>query len=277
MPNNPTLRFLLAGSVLGITLSVSWAQPATAEKPTQPAKEVAKQPAKGPAKDATANPATSPVDRKDEWWAQRQAAFNERVKQGAEKGDIGILFIGDSITQGWEGNGKEVWAKQFAPRHAVNLGIGGDRTQHVLWRLDNGNVEGLARPASGEAPKLAILMIGTNNVGDTPPEQTAAGVTAIVTKLRQKLPQTKVLVLAIFPREEKPGALRAKNAKVNEQIAKLADGSMIFYHDIGPAFLEPDGTLTKEIMPDALHLSPKGYQLWADAIEEDVKKLLGEK
>lgn len=212
------------------------------------------------------NTAVNPVPR-DAKWKVRHDSFNEKAK----KGNIDLVFIGDSITQGWEGQGKDVWAKQYTPRKALNLGIGGDRTQHVLWRLDNGNIEGIA-------PKAAVIMIGTNNSNgkDNTAEEIAAGITAIVEKLRTKLPQTKILLLAIFPRGEKPNPQREKLAKVNEIIAKLADGKSVTYLDIGQKFLTEDGTLTKEIMPDFLHLSPKGYAIWADSIEDPLKKLLGE-
>ncbi len=210
------------------------------------------------------NDAIKPVPR-DGGWVKRHESFNARVKQG----NVDLLFIGDSITQGWEGNGKDAWAKHFTPRNAVNLGIGGDRTQHVLWRLDNGNIEGVK-------PKLAVIMIGTNNARSNKPEETAAGVTAIVTKLREKLPEMKILLLAIFPREaDSNGQLRQTNTKVNEQIAKLADGKMIEYLDIGPKFLAEDGTLSKDIMPDLLHLSVKGYEIWAEAIEPHVARMMG--
>jgi beta-glucosidase len=200
-------------------------------------------------------------------WMTRHNSFNERVK----KGNVDLIMIGDSITQGWEGNGKDAWEKFYGKRSAVNLGIGGDRTQHVLWRLDNGNVEGIS-------PKLAVLMIGTNNSNgtDNTAEEIAAGIEGIVKKLREKLPQTKVLVLGIFPRDEKPNPRRDKLAKINEIVAKLADNQNVFYLDIGPKFLAPDGTLPKDIMYDYLHLTPKGYEIWAEAIEPKVKELMGE-
>jgi beta-glucosidase len=209
--------------------------------------------------------AIKPVPR-DGNWMKRHESFNERVKQG----NVDLLFIGDSITQAWEGPGKDVWAKHYGSRNAVNLGIGGDRTQHVLWRLDHGNIDGIK-------PKLAVLMIGTNNSGSNTPEQIAEGVAAIVNKLREKLPDTKVLVLGIFPRgADNNDARRQVNAKANEIIAKLADGKMVEYLDIGPKFLGADGTLSKDIMPDLLHLNPQSYQIWADAIEDHVKRLMGE-
>ena len=218
------------------------------------------------------NAAVKPVPR-DEKWMVRHNLINDRAKAG----NIDLLFIGDSITHGWEGAGKEVWEKQFGKRHPMNAGIGGDRTQHVLWRLDNGNIAGIK-------PKAIVIMIGTNNSNrdDHTGEEIGAGITAIVKKLRDKLPESKILVLAIFPRggDVKNEAVikqRAKNAKASEIASKLADGKMVHYLDIGPKFLDKDGNLPKDIMPDFLHLSMQGYQIWADSIESKLVELLGEK
>ncbi|REK17238.1 MAG: GDSL family lipase [Planctomycetota bacterium] len=201
----------------------------------------------------------------------RQMARHEKINERVKQGDIDLVFIGDSITQGWEGNGKDVWKKYYDKRNAANLGIGGDRTQHVLWRLENGNIDGIS-------PKLAVLMIGTNNSNgnDNTAEEIGAGITAIVEKLRKELPEMKILILAIFPRGEKPSPQREKNAKASEIASKLADDEMVYYLDIGPNFLEEDKTLTREVMPDLLHLSPKGYEIWAESIEPHVAKLMGE-
>ncbi len=213
-----------------------------------------------------AHDAVTPVPR-DGNWMKRHESFNERVK----KGNVDLLLIGDSITQGWEGAGKAAWEKHYTPRNAVNLGIGGDRTQHVLWRLDNGNVEGIS-------PKAAVLMIGTNNSGTNSSVQIAEGVEAIVKKLRTKLPKTKILVLGIFPRGATIDDARRKvNAGANLSIRKLADGERVHYLDIGDKFLNNDGTLSKEVMPDLLHLNEKSYTTWAEAIEPKVKELMGEK
>ena len=223
--------------------------------------------------------AINPVPREG-GWVKRHESFNAISKQGEAR----LVFLGDSITQGWEGAGKEVWAKQYAGRKAANFGIGGDRTEHVLWRLGNGNFDGLQ-------PKLIVLMIGTNNTGHVgrpqkelngaiyqcSAEQTAEGVQRIVETLRQKTPAAKILLLGIFPRGATPAdAMRQQNEATNARIAKLADGQSVHYLDVGTSFLAADGTLSKDIMPDLLHLSPKGYQLWADAIEPKVKELLGE-
>ncbi len=211
------------------------------------------------------NDAIQPVPR-DANWMKRHDSFNARVKEG----NVDLLFIGDSITQGWEGAGKAVWSEKYGKRNAVNLGIGGDRTQHVLWRLDNGNIDGIK-------PKLAVLMIGTNNSGQNTSEQIAEGITAIVTKLRDKLPETKVLILAVFPRgADATNNNRMVNEGANQIVAKLADGKNIEYLDIGPKFLDDKGGLSKEVMPDLLHLNPASYQTWADAIEPHVARMMGE-
>jgi len=209
--------------------------------------------------------AVKPVPR-DANWMKRHDSMNERVKQG----NVDLLFIGDSITQGWEGAGKAVWSEKYGKRNAVNLGIGGDRTQHVLWRLDNGNIEGIK-------PKLAVIMIGTNNSGQNTSEQIADGITAIVKKLREKLPETKILLLGIFPRgADDENKNRQVNMKANEIAAKLADGKMVEYLDISSKFLDDKRVLSKEVMPDLLHLTPAAYQTWADSIEAHVARMMGE-
>ncbi len=212
-----------------------------------------------------ANDAVVPAPR-GAWWLKRHQAKKTIIA----KGDAELLMIGDSITHGWEGKGKEVWAEYYGDRKAVNLGYGGDRTQHVLWRLDNGEADGIS-------PKLAVVMIGTNNARNNAPEETAAGITLVVERLREKLPKTKVLLLAVFPRgKDNEDALRKKNEAVNAIIAKLDDGEHVHYLNINDTFLQDDGVLSKEVMPDLLHPHAAGYKLWAEAMEPTLKKLLGD-
>jgi len=209
--------------------------------------------------------AVKPVPRSG-GWMKRHESFNKRVAEG----EVDLILIGDSITHGWEGKGKNVWEKFYGKRNAVNLGIGGDRTQHIIWRLDNGNVKEIS-------PKVAVVMIGTNNSGNNSPEEIADGLAAITKQLRAKLPKTKVLLLGIFPRgANKDDGRRQVNGKANDIFKKLADGKGIHYLDIGEKFLEPDGTLSRKIMPDLLHLSVEGYTIWAESIEPTLKKLMGE-
>ena len=215
--------------------------------------------------DAPAHDAIAPVPREG-GWMKRHELMNARVKEG----NVDLVFIGDSITQGWEGRGKEIWQKFYGSRNAVNLGIGGDRTQHVIWRLENGNLAGIE-------PKAAVIMIGTNNSGNNTSEQIAEGVTKIVQLIRETTPNTKILLLATFPRGADPSdARRQVNEKSNAIVAKLADNEHVFYLDIGKNFLAEDGTLSKEIMPDLLHLSEQGYTIWAESIEPQLAQLLGE-
>lgn len=230
-----------------------------APPPTKPA-------AAPPAAPKVVESAVVPVPRAGKWM-ERHDLINSR----AVPGQVDVIFLGDSITQGWEGNGKDAWAKHFTPRKAMNAGIGGDRTQHVLWRLDNGNIKGIT-------PKAAVIMIGTNNSGDNTSEEIAAGITAIVAKLREKLPEMKILVLAIFPRGvDATDSRRKVNEGANAIVAKLADDKHVYYLDIGPKFLTADGVLTREIMYDLLHLTPKGYEIWAESIDAKLGELLGEK
>lgn len=211
-------------------------------------------------------PATiRPVPRDGKKWNDRHASMNRR----AAEGNVDVLMIGDSITHAWESGGKEVWAEYYAKRNAINLGISGDRTQHVLWRLQNGNIKNLS-------PKLAVIMIGTNNSGSDTSEEIALGVEKIVELLHDELPEMKVLVLAIFPRgKTATHEKRLVNEGANEILEKkYAEGKMVHFLDIGQAFLADDGTLPKEIMPDFLHPWKKGYKIWAEAMEPKIVELL---
>ena len=194
-------------------------------------------------------------------------AHNNFVKT-AKEGKAELVFLGDSITAGWGGQ-KPIWEKAFGQYKPANFGIGGDRTQHVLWRIENGELETIKA-------KAVVIMIGTNNSGSDSAEGIAKGVTKIVESVRSKQPQAKILLLAVFPRGEKanPNPGREKLKQVNATIAKLHDGKSVHYLDIGEKFLQPDGALTKEIMPDFLHLSSKGYQIWADSISPKLAELM---
>ena len=209
-------------------------------------------------------------------------ARHESFNVISKKGEAQLVFLGDSITHGWEKGGKEVWDKYWAPLNAANFGIGGDRTEHVLWRLDHGNFDGLK-------PKEIVIMIGTNNTGhqgrpqkeldgavyQCTAQQTADGVKAIITKLQAKCPEAKILLLAIFPRGATPeDKLRKQNEETNAIIKGFADNKKVYFMDINAKFLGTDGTLSKEIMPDLLHPNAKGYEIWAEAIEPKVKELL---
>jgi lysophospholipase L1-like esterase len=212
------------------------------------------------------NTAIIPVPR-EERGMKRTLQVLQRAKD--QPGKYDIAFIGDSITQLWEAAGTNVWKQFYGRRKCLNLGVRGDRTQHLLWRLEQGQLDGLK-------PRVAVLLIGTNNSGDdrnTAPE-ILAGVQAVVAQIRTRLPKTKILLLGIFPRGETFREQRGVLLQVNQALAKLDDGQMIRFLDFGSQLIESDGSIPKAIMPDALHLSERGYQIWAQAMEPLLKKML---
>ncbi len=209
------------------------------------------------------NSAAFPTARND--WMVQFTAHLTRTKAG----NIDLIFDGDSITALWMGPGREVWNKNYAKLNAYDFGIGGDRTENVLWRLDHGQVAGLH-------PKMIVLLIGTNNVWPNTPEQIAEGVTAIVHEYQQLCPEAVILLQGIFPRGEKPtDPLRDKIKTINTLIAKLDDGKKVIYVDFGEKFLAPDGTITRDMMGDFLHPVSRGYEIWADAIRPEIEKVFG--
>jgi len=201
------------------------------------------------------------------WWMPRHLQKLEEVKSHK---NAQVIFIGDSITQGWEKDGFNVWNHNYAKYNAIALGFGGDRTENVLWRLQHGEVNGLS-------PKVAVLMFGTNNTGhrQEDPKTTAAGIKLNIDELQQRLPNTKILLLAIFPRDEKPTEqLRKINEDINSIISTFADNKKVFFLNINKSFLDSNGILSKDIMPDLLHPNEKGYEIWAKAMEPSLIKLL---
>lgn len=211
--------------------------------------------------------ATVPGDRNEPWWKQRHQHKVELAKQGG----YDLVFIGDSITQGWEGHGKAVWDKYYTSRKPLNLGFSGDRTEHVLWRLMHDELEGVN-------PKAFVLMIGTNNTGhrQESPEQTADGIRLILDILQDRRPDAKILLLSVFPRDEKPdGKLRQINNALNAKIKGFADGQKIQWLDMTGTFLAEDGTLPASVMPDFLHPQAAGYEMWAKAMESKIAELTG--
>lgn len=196
----------------------------------------------------------------------------------AEKGDIDLLFLGDSITDFWRNAGapgvvnppaagKAVFDRYFSGMKVANFGISGDSTQGVLYRLRNGEGEGFS-------PKAIMLMIGTNNASYCSSAEIAEGVGAVVLELRQRFPAAKILLLAIFPRANPNDAIRKTVLGVNPLIAKLHDGEHVFYLDIGEKFLAPDGTIPDDVMPDKLHPGEKGYEIWAEAVKAPLAELM---
>ncbi|MYM82226.1 1,4-beta-D-glucan glucohydrolase [Duganella sp. FT50W] len=202
------------------------------------------------------------------WWTKRH---EDKLAEARQLGkNAQIVFIGDSITHAWEKEGLPVWRRVYQPLGALDQGFSGDRTENVLWRLLHGEVDGLD-------PKVAVLMFGTNNTGhrQEDPRTTAAGIQRNIDELRKRLPHTRILLLAIFPRGEKPDdKLRRINEQVNAIIAGFADERTVFFANINQAFLQADGTLSTDIMPDLLHPNERGYEIWAEAMAPALKKLL---
>ncbi|MBE6426689.1 MAG: acetylglucosamine-6-sulfatase [Planctomycetaceae bacterium] len=203
------------------------------------------------------------------WRSFWKPRFEQKFKQ-AEAEEIDIVLLGDSITNFWEGNGKDAYAKWFGNRKVLNLGFSGDRTQHTIWIVkDSGILDKID-------PKLFVLMIGTNNVGwnETDPAQTQEGIREILRLVREKKPNAKIVLFSVFPRgANSQDKMRQLVNQINEGVPAMADGENIFYVDINPQLLEADGdTLSRGMMPDLLHPGAKGYEIWGAAIDPFVKK-----
>jgi beta-glucosidase len=202
--------------------------------------------------------------RRTPQWMPRHDSLTQLLKTNA----YDVVFFGDSIVQQWESTGRNVWEATFAPLNSLNADFGGDHTRNLLWHLRNGFLDG--KPAI----QLAVVLIGTNDIRLFA-KQTAANIRASLDEIQTRKPGTKILLLGIFPRGEAPGnSLREVNARINAAISKFADNRRIFYRDLGPAFLTPDGVLKKEFSGDFVHLTEAGYHAWADALLPDIKKLL---
>ena len=219
---------------------------------------------------AKVNPRTGAPDG---GWMKRHEALVAQAK----KGGVDLYFEGDSITDFWtsnrKGNGHAVWDKEFGGWNPGNWGIAADRTENVLWRLQNGELDGVT-------PKAVVLMIGTNNSADYTSEQIAAGVAAIVKTFREKEPQAKILLLAIFPRgdvpkDNPPNKKRLANEGANKILAQLDDGDHVKFLNINDKFPAVDSPEFKGIFPDLLHPNGAGYQIWADAIKPTLTEWLG--
>ncbi|MBL9146938.1 MAG: chitobiase/beta-hexosaminidase C-terminal domain-containing protein [Verrucomicrobiaceae bacterium] len=230
-----------------------------------------------PAPGFSARPSTViPVTQDRSWPSYDWQKRHEALVASVQKQKPALLFIGDSITHFFGGEkldlplrGPNTWDEFYAPRNAANIGFGWDKTENVLWRLTHGEIDNIE-------PKVAVVMIGTNNTGTCPAGEIVEGITAICQTLNQKLQNTKILLLAIFPRGAPDNPARPKIAEINAALSKLDGKDNVTFLDIGPKFLQPDGTISKDIMPDLLHPNEKGYRIWAEAMEPTLKKLLGE-
>ena len=211
-----------------------------------------------------------PLERTDDLGKEQRQEINDDIKK--MNGKIDLAFVGDSITRRWRGDGnKEVWNKYWGSYRAVNMGIGGDATQNVLWRLQNGQLDGYQA-------RVFVVMIGTNNCwGKQPPtaDDVAAGIKKILDLIQSKQPQAKILLLSILPEGKRPQTGLGLRPDINKLISKFAGGP-VHYMDIAAKFVGPDATISKEVMKDFLHLTPTGYEIWSEAIKDKVKELMGE-
>lgn len=221
--------------------------------------------------------ASAPIARTDK--PAFYTLHDEFLARG-KSGPIGVLFLGDSITERWK-QAPHIWEHYFGKYQPANFGIGGDRTHNVIWRIEKGELDGIK-------PRVVVLMLGTNNTDVHSAEQIAAADEKIVGMIRKKIPGAKVLLLAIFPRDARKNAdglvTEAQVAdaakrvatidKANALLAKLDDGSNVRFLNINHVFLGRDGRIPWTIMPDQLHLSPAGYQLWAEAIDKTLAEMM---
>lgn len=213
---------------------------------------------------------TTPAPRKIEYSWMTVERWNQMFKEDvavADAGNVDLLFVGDSITEGWN---QEVWKKSFGAWKTANFGIGGDHTGNVLWRLDNGHAEKLH-------PKLVVLTIGVNNFFhcNAKPDDVFDGVRAVVGKLRALYPDAKILLNGVLPyAQSAQSPKRAEIVELNRKISTLGDGKKVVYKDYGARFLLADGDMSPEVMADFLHPTPKGYQIWSDAMLPDIEKLM---
>jgi N-acetylglucosamine-6-sulfatase len=213
------------------------------------------------------NDSTFPLHRLAEpWWRERFLAKSAAVQEMKE---ARVVFLGDSITQGWEGPGRAAWEKHFARLDAVNWGYSGDRTEHLIWRIQNGDIQRLS-------PEAVVLLIGTNNTGhkQAPASETVAGIRKVVDDLAWKWPEAQIVLMSVFPRAATADdPLRQLNDDVNEGLAALADGRRVHLLDLNTRFVDSDGNLNKDLLPDLLHLSPAAYEIWATALAAKLEEM----
>lgn len=243
-------------AAFAVSTCLMWIAPsAHSANAAAPATAKAEPPAKPTPKPRKPDDASTPAPVN----AGRQKAFLEIAKDK----DIQIVFLGDSITEFWKSRGKAVWEEHYATHNAANFGVSGEHTEHTLGHIAGGILNGLH-------PKVVVLMIGTNNIGHIPDEKpwwTANGIRKIVTTVHERLPETRVLLLGVFPRGKKDSRQRKQITDINAEIRKLDDGKKTRFLDLTPKFTDADGEIPKDIMPDQLHPSAKGYQIWAEAMQ----------
>jgi beta-glucosidase len=203
--------------------------------------------------------------RGEDWWVDRHNGFVSNTNTNAA--NISVLFYGDSITEGWGGNGKPTYDQYYAPLGTANYGIGGDRTEHLVWRINNGEVDGLS-------PKLCVIKIGTNNLGDNSDEDIARGNRAVIDALLAKLPNMKILLLGVLPRNN--ADLTARTDNINSIIRTFDNGNTIRFFDMRNTFYLGNGQFATELYTsDLLHLSAQGYVKWAEVMDPIFRQMLG--
>jgi len=218
------------------------------------------------------NPAALPVKGEGEWWSQRHQTIVNSLEKDPE-----LILVGNSIFHSLDNEDrKEVWEKYLDQYHTVNMGIGGDRTENVIWRLQNGSLEDIH-------PRLAVILIGTNNTDGnhylniSTPEELAGGIWEICKTIREKLPETKILLMGILPYGYKPNHRDNINKATNNLIKNFAEkDSGIHYIEIGQIYLDAEGKVNKQLMPDYLHPNAKGHMLMFQALDDEILRLIAE-
>lgn len=198
--------------------------------------------------------------------ARWRQMYEDQVVRAAQ-GDVDVMFVGDSLTEMWP---KALWDANFGRLKAANFGIGGDYTGNVLWRLQSPSIAALK-------PRLVVLLIGVNNINlcSEKPHEVFGGIQAVVAALRKQYPAARILLNAVLPEGALPEAPERHHvAALNQMVRTLGDGKSVFFHDYGARFIGADGRLSAELQPDFLHLSEKGYRVFAEAIRPDIERLL---
>jgi lysophospholipase L1-like esterase len=262
-------RFVVG--ILALVLLIGlWASAATTTtspttRPALPPMPIPSEPADKPA------PRMGRDGKVSDYFMKMHIMFLEQGKLGG----VNLLFMGDVLTDNWRKpaptGGKEIWDKLYAPQGAANFGVGADKTQNVLWRIDHGELDGLT-------PKVVVLLAGANNMA-YPADDILLGEMAIIQDIHQKLPNSKLLILGIFPRGLDPdnpvvADMRDKITKVNKGLAQLDDGQFTRFLDIGSKFVDDKGNIQTSLMPDGFHLDSDGYQTWSDSMADTLNDMM---
>jgi beta-glucosidase len=211
------------------------------------------------------NPFANPIEAAPQTDPEAVQRF-ETINHEAQASLHAVVFLGDSLTQKWD---RSVWDQNFARLRPLNAGVNGDRTENLLWRIEHGNVD-------GQRPNLLVLLIGTSDIGrNRPAPAIAQGVREMLVALRSRLPEARILLLGVLPRSESPASHRRRQVtEVNQLIRSCADHQNIFYANVGDALLDTTGRLSRQVSPDGVHLSERGYALLTNRLEQELGRLL---